>query len=131
MIQLSPLYIDKQTKVLHNTQEGKCCVLRSQSLESTGSLGVYAIGSLPTAPTIAPESRSKSQTVLSNTKLPILDSYVPTVHFLLHYFSTFLCLRFPFYRYLFDHLRSWTKPLFIRHYIYTINTRIKQCQVEI
>ena len=96
MIQLSPLYIDKQTQMLHNTQEGKCCVLRSQSLESTGSLGVYAIGSLPTVPTIAPESRSKSQTVLSNTKLPILDSYVPTVHFLLHYFSTFCACGFRF-----------------------------------
>ena len=90
MRQLSPLYIDNTKKVLHNTEEGNCCVLRSQSLESTGSLGVYAIGSLPTLPTIASESRPESETVLLLAKLPTSKSHVPTVHFLLHYFSTFL-----------------------------------------
>ena len=91
MRQLSPLHIDNTKKVLHNTQEDYCCVLQSQSLESTGSLGVYAIGSLPTEPTIAPEPLSKRETVLLLAKLPTSKSYVPTVHFLLHYFSTFLC----------------------------------------
>lgn len=91
MRQLSPLHIDNTKKVLHNTQEDNRCVLRSQLLESTGSLGVCAIGSFPTVPTIAPEIRLKSETVLTTAKLPTTASYVPTVHFLLHYFSTFLC----------------------------------------
>lgn len=90
MRQLSPLCIDNSKKVLHNTEVDNRCVLRSQLLESTGSLGVCAIGSFPTAPTIAPEIRLKSETVLTTAKLPTIISYVPTVHFLLHYFSTFL-----------------------------------------
>lgn len=91
MIQLSPLYIDSNVTLLYNKKEDNSCILRSQSVESTGSLGVYAIGSLPTVPTIAPEIRSKSQTVPMITKLPIITGYVSTVHFPLHYFSTLLC----------------------------------------
>jgi hypothetical protein len=92
MIQLSPLYIDR-IKKLCNIKEDNSCVLRSQSVDSTGSLGVYSIGSFPTVPTIAPEIRLKGETVLMTTKLPIATSYVSTVHFPLHYFPTFFVHR--------------------------------------
>ena len=63
----------------------------ARPVEAVGSFGVYATGSSnPTEPAIAPESRLKGGAVLTIAKLPTIASYVPTVHFLLHYFSTLI-----------------------------------------
>lgn len=86
--QLSPLYKDKRNS--YQCEEDNYCVLRSQPVEATGSLEVYPTGSSnPTEPAIA---RKKSGAVSLFAKLPTNNDYVPTVHFLLHYFPIFLCI---------------------------------------
>ena len=90
MIQLPSLYIDRFKKILHNIQEGTCCVLRSQSLESTVKLGGLSNRKFADIAYYSPRSSLFSQTVLRFTELSINNSHVPTVHFLLHYFSTLI-----------------------------------------
>lgn len=130
MIQLSPLYVDK-IKKLCNIKEDNSCVLRSQSVDSTGSLGVYSIGSFPTVPTIAPEIRLKGETVPATTKLPIATSYVSMVHFPLHYFPIFLCIVSSCFR----AVRVRPSQVmgvadYIRHYVLVKNnTEFAICQV--
>lgn len=88
MIQLSPLYIDKHKNLCDNTQEGKCCVLRSQSLESTVKFGGLCDRQFADSAYHSPRSPLFSQTVTTLAKLSTNIIYVSTVHFLLHYFST-------------------------------------------
>lgn len=91
MIQLSPLYIDKHKNLCDNTQEGKCCVLRSQFLESTVKFGGLSDRKFADSAYHSPRSPLFSQTVTMKAKLSTDIIYVSTVHFPLHYFSTLLC----------------------------------------
>ena len=89
MIQLSPLYLENRKNLSYKIQEGTCCVLRSQSLESTVKFGGLSDRKFADSAYHSPRSPLFSQTVTMKAQLSTDIIYVSTVHFLLHYFSTF------------------------------------------
>jgi hypothetical protein len=91
MIQLPSLYIDNTKNMLYNIQEGICCILRSQSQESTVKFGGLFNRESADITYYSPRPSLFSQTVMMNAKLSTIIIYVSTVHFPLHYFSTLLC----------------------------------------
>lgn len=131
MIQLPSLYIDRTKKILYNIQEGTCCALRSQSLESTVKLGGLFNRESADNTYYSPRPSLFSQTVLKITELSIIFNYVTTVHFLLHYFSTLIVLCGSCFTSACLTISGCGRSRLVGHYIKQYIRRLEKCQATI